>query len=215
MDILQRQEKRLYQQLFPLFEQQGYEAVPSKKQFRQPCKNGFRAVLFSISEDAEEKIIDVQLGIRINLVEELVLQFLGGKKELEKDSTTIITSLARLKHQSQRRLIITEDEQSLQQSCTQITAAMQEKGFKFLKNFSQLHRIDKVVNRKPSRQCPIMHNQIQRCFRGITIARMLHRNDFDKLVSIYGSYLYSQWASRQILDNYNKLVNFLKNFSFN
>ena len=215
MDILQLQEKRLFQQLSPLFSRYGYEALPAKKQFRQTTKNDFRSVLFSLSGDTEEKTIDVQLGIRFNLIEELVYQFLGGKKGAEKESTTIITSLARLKRQKHRRLVITEDEEDLQNTCHDIAGALQEKGFRFLNTYSQLHRIDKMVNRKPLRLCPIMYNQIHRCFKGITIARMLHRTDFEKLVSVYGNYLDSQWAARQVTDNYYKLVNFLRHFSFN
>ena len=215
MDILQLQEKRLFQQLSPLFSRYGYEALPAKKQFRQTTRSGFRSVLFSLNGDAEEKTLEVQLGIHFNLIEELVYQFLGGRKGAEKESTTVIISLARLKHQKQRRLVITEDEENLQNTCQHIAGALQEKGFRFLNTYSKLHRIDKMVNRKPSRHCPLMYNQIHRCFKGITIARLLHRTDFEKLVILYGNYLYSQLASRQVTENYYKLVNFLKHFSFN
>lgn len=215
MDTLQLQEKRLYEQLNPLFNRNGYEALPMKKQFRQTSKSGFRSVLFTLNGDKEEKTLDVQLGIRFNLVEELVHQFLGGRKEVGKDSITVITSLARLKHHKQKRLVINENEESLQNTIQHISTILQEKGFSFLNSFSNLHRADKMINRKPSRHCPIMFNQIHRCFKGIAMARLLHRTDFEKLVSIYRNYLYSQWAPLEVTDSYNRLVRYLKYFSFN
>lgn len=215
MDILQLQEKRLFQQLCPVFDQYGYEAIPSKKQFCQINKSGFRSVGLSLSSGEEKKTIEIQLSIRNNLVEELVHQFLGSKKGSEKDSTTISLSLARLKCQKQPNFVIAENDQDLQLSGWQIAAVLHKKGFHFLNTFSKLHRIDKMVNRKPSRPSPLMPNQIHRCFKGIIIARMLHRTNFEKLANVYGNYLCRQLAPRQLTDNYYKLLSFLKNFSFN
>lgn len=214
MNILQLQEKQLFKQLEPIFTDQGYFALPSKNGFRQATKNGSKNIIFSIRGDAAEQLINIQIGLRFDLIEELVNQFLPMPHTPAKESNTIIASLSRFHRQPYHRFIIT-DEKSLQESCKQIKRFMLHKGFRFLNSYDKLKRIDAAVNRKPSLSCPYMYNQIHRCFKGITIAKLLHRNDFEKLATVYSNYLYSQWAPRQLLDDFDKLLNYLRYFSFN
>lgn len=214
MNILHLQEQQLYKQLQPVFNAQGYEAIPAKKQFRKSNGSGFKNIIFSMSGDEEEQIINVHMGLRFDLVEDLVCQFLDIPASKEKESNTIIASLSRFHRLPYHRFIITDDS-SLQHTCEQIAGFMQHKGFRFLNACEKLKRIDAVVNRKPALSCPYMYNQIHRCFKGITIARLLHRTDFEQLVTIYSNYLYSQWAPRHLIENFDKLANYLRHFSFN
>lgn len=214
MNILHLQEQQLYKQLQPVFNTEGYVAIPDKKQFRKPGRSGFKNIIFSMSGDEEEQIINVHIGLRFDLVEELVCQFLNIPESVEKESNTVIASLSRFHRLPYHRFIVTDDS-SLQQTCEQIERFMKHKGFRFLNAFEKLKRIDAVVNRKPALSCPYMYNQIHRCFKGITIARLLHRTDFEQLVTIYSNYLYSQWAPRHLIENFEKLVNYLRHFSLN
>ena len=107
------------------------------------------------------------------------------------------------------------DEKSLRKSCQEIASFMKLKGFRFLESMSRLRRIDALLNRQPETPSPYMHNQIHRCFKGIATASILHRTDFDKLVTIYSDHLYRQCAPREVVNNFRRLVNYLRYFSFN
>ncbi len=214
MNSIRIQEQSIYKQLQPVFETHGYEALPTKNQFRKKTKKGSRSVLFSVSGEAHRQILDLHLGIRFDIIETLVQQFYSGPKLFENESNTIVASLHKLKNAPIQRFTITDNE-SLQRACSEISVFMKEKGFRFLSAFDRLKRADATINRNPHLPCPYLHNQINRCFKGIVFARLLHRNDFGTLNTIYRNYLYSQRAPAPIMENYNKLVNYLKCFSFN
>lgn len=214
MNSLQLQDQSIYKLLQPLFQSQGYELIPAKKQFRKRTGNGYRSVIFSISGKTDEQILDIHFGLRFDIIENLVQQFLDGTSQEEKDSNTVVVSLHRLKRPPLQQFIIS-DASGLHEACKEISEFMLDKGFRFLQTFDKLRKVDAKINRKPQAPSPYMHNQIQRCFKGIVIARLLQRNDFEMLTTIYRNYLYSQWAPAHIMDNYNRLVNYLKCFSFN
>lgn len=214
MNTLPLQEQQLCTQLQPFFTAQGYQTAPAKDGFRQASKNGSKNIIFSIGGNKEEQILQVKIGLRFDIIEELVSQFLSIPEWLAKNSNTVIASLSRFHRLPYHRFVV-RDESSLLESCKQIERFMQQKGFRFLNAFAKLKRLDALVNRKPQLSCPYMYNQIHRCFKGITIARLLHRNDFEKLVSIYSNYLYNQWVPKSLVHNFDKLVNFLRYCSLN
>jgi hypothetical protein len=215
MNEIRLQEKHIYQQLQPLFSDHGYELMPLSKQFRKPSRNGFRAALISVSGDRYEQIIDLSLSIRMDVVEELVYQFLSGPPRFSmQDSTTIVASYGRLNQDPYKRFVV-KDEDDLQGVCERIGTYMEKKGFRFLERFDQLKKIDALINRRPDQPCPYLYNQVHRCYKGIIIAKLTCRTDYNQLVKTYLAYLQNQWAPRSVIINFKKLVKFLKYFSMN
>lgn len=214
MNEIQLQEHQLYTRLSPLFLKQGYELQPHKKQFSMQTRNGFRSAMISINGSRSEQAIDLTLGIRLDLVEDLVGQFMEGLYSFSKESPTLIASYGRLTSKPTRRFLV-QEEGDLNEVSQRIEQFMLGKGFRFLERFDTLKRLDKVINRKPEQPCPFLYNQVSRCFKGITIAKMMHRTDFNQLVKIYLNYLHNQWAPRSVIANYKKLVKFLRFYSMN
>ncbi|EMR04342.1 hypothetical protein [Cesiribacter andamanensis] len=215
MNEIRIQEKQLYDHLLPLFSEHGYALQPHTKQFRKQSRNGFRAALLSVSGDRQEQTIDLSLSIRMDVVEELVYQFLSGPPRFSmQDSTTIVASYGRLNRDPYTRFVV-RGEDELQEVCQRIETYMVEKGFRFLERFDHLKKIDALINRAPDKPCPYLYNQIHRCYRGIIIAKLTCRTDYNKLVKTYLKYLQNQWAPRSVITNYKKLVKFLKYFSLN
>lgn len=215
MDILQLQEKHIYNHLQPIFSQHAYEKLPGKNQFRQKSPHGFRNVHLSLNGDTEGYFIHIQLGTRIEKVERVVEQFMEGSEEQANEKQTAVASLSRFYQQQRGKLYLLADESKLQHICHQIADFIQKKGFCFLESLSKLPRIDPLINRRPDLPSPYMYNQIHRCFKGITMASILHRTDFEKLVSTYQNSLYSQGVRPEVSDNFSRLVNYLRYFSFN
>lgn len=214
MNEIQLQEKHIYHTLTPLFREQGYELLSSKNQFRLPTRNGYRAALITVNGNREEQIIELNLSIRLDVVEELVNQFISGIASGYNESATIIASYSRLTQQPYKRFLV-KNEAGLALACKQIDTFMRNKGFGFLEKFDRLRKIDPVINRKPEQPCPLLLDQINRCFKGITIAKLTHRNDFNPLVKIYLNYLSKQWTQPGVVANFKKLVRYLRFFSIN
>ncbi len=214
MNILQLQEKHIYRYLQPVFARQGYKELHQKKQFRQQGSKGFKSFRLSLSEGSEGQLVKIQLGIRLNKVERLVEQFIDGPEELPADNQTVLASVSRFYKVEKTDYLFT-NESRLQHTCQEIAQFMHRKGFHFLEAISKLRNLDALINRKPKRLSPYMNNQVHRCFKGIAIASILHRTDFEKLVTVYSNYLNSQLEPREVADNFSRLVNYLRYFSFN
>ena len=212
MNEIQLQEKHIYHTLSPLFSAQGYELLTAKNQFRLPTRNGYRAALITVNGNRYEQTIDLHLSIRLDVVEELVNQFISEIASGYNESATIIASYGRLTQQPYKRFLV-KNEAGLEAACKHIDTFMRNRGFGFLEKFDRLRKIDPVINRKPEQPCPLLHDQIIRCFKGIAIAKLTHRNDFNRLVKTYQNYLNKQWTHPGVVANFKKLVKYLRFFS--
>ena len=213
MDELQTQEKYIYTSLYPTFRENGYAFHPDKKLFWQPTGNGYRAALISVNGDRLEQSVELKLGIRLDVVEDLVGQFLGGLYESYTDRLTFLASYGRVVQQPQRFLV--KGEEDLEAACKRIGIFMTSKGFKFLENNNRLRKIDGIINRKPENTNPYLLNQVHRCFKGLVLAKLTHRTDFNRLVKTYYKFLQKQNAKQTVIMNYKKLVRFLRFYSIN
>ncbi|AHM61456.1 hypothetical protein D770_16010 [Flammeovirgaceae bacterium 311] len=214
MNKIHLQEKHIYNSLNPLFKDKGYELLPFQKQFRLPTRNGYRAALIAVNGTRYEQTIDLHLGIRLDIVEDLVNQFIRDLPVNHKENTTITASYGRLTEQPYKRFLV-KDEADISAVCKRIESFMTGKGFKFLESFDRLRKIDGLINRKPEQACYLLNSQIIRCFKGIALAKMTHRTDFNRLVKTYLNYLHKQWAPQAVIDNYKKFVRFLRFYSLN
>lgn len=214
MNKIQTQEKHIYESLYSLFKDQGYELISFQKQFRLNTDNGYRAALISVNGTPYEQTIDLSLGIRLDIVEELAGQFIKGLPVGYKENTTIAASYGRLTQQPYKRFLV-KDAADLKAVCSRIEGFMSTKGFRFLESFDRLRKIDGLLNRKAEQPCPFLGNQLTRCFKGAATAKMSHRNDFNRLVKIYLTYLHKQWAPQGVIDNYKRFVRFLRFYSLN
>lgn len=213
--MLQIQENNIYTTLAPLFEAQGYQLISAEKQFRLATRNGYRSVFIHVNGDAYQQSINLQLGIRLDVVEELVQQFLqevviAGYKE----SMTILGSYSRLVHQPYKRFLV-KDQADLDSACLRIASFMRSSGFKFLENFDRLRKIDGLLNRKPEQPSPFLQNQMIRCFKGLVLARLTHRTDYHRLTKTYQHFLQKHWTDQSVMEHYRRLVEFLRFFSLN
>lgn len=214
MDLLHLQEKHIFKHLQPVFHFHGFEITPDRKQFRKESSLGFKNVHFTVCGNAHEPLIKINLGLRINKVEDLVEQFLPEQGVNSDDKLTVAASTGRFFQYNHYPTLFT-NERNLQDIYSEISSFMMQKGFRFLESMSKLKRIDEFLNKKPDFPIPFVPNQVHRCFKGIAIASILHRTDFDKLVTIYSRYLHSHRASAEVRKSFKRLVNYLRYFSFN
>lgn len=213
MNSLEIQEKTIYNYLQPYFFTQGYQVLSPRMEFRKVSETVHKSILYSICQRDGQQVLDIHLGIGFPMIESLVSQFMR-ESEIPAESYIIKATPYRFKRPPLPRFVLT-DEGSLAEACKQIKEFMQKKGFRFLNTFGKLKRVDAVINRKPMVESAYLHNQLYRCFVGITLARLLQRTDFDSLCIDYGNYLYSQRVPEKVILCFDKLATYLKYFSLN
>lgn len=213
MNEIQPHERHIYDKLDPVFRRKGYKRQAHKKQFILSTPNGFRCVQIALHRQEGQQLVDLRLGIRLNVIEELANQFLPAV-QTSAETTTILTSYGNLGLEPQPKLLL-ESEDDLHLLCRRIEGFMHSKGFRFLEHMDHLRKLDKLLNRKPQKNCPFLTNQYNRCFKGIVAARITHRADFNLLVKHYLRFLEREWAPHEFIDRYKRLVRFMRFYSIN
>ena len=214
MNQISLQEKHIIDSLTPTFQEQGFTLNASGNQWTLPTRNGFRTALITVGGQPGSQTVELNLGIRLDVVEELANQFIRTFSSGCNDSITLLASYSKLIHQP-NKLFLIKDEESLATVCKRIEGFMRSKGFLFLERFDRLRKVDGLLNRRPNQPCPLVLNPLQRCFKGLVLAKLTHRTNFDRLVKIYSSHLYKSWAEPSLLVNYLKMVRFLRFYSIN
>ena len=206
-------EKRLLELLKPFFEKQGFHLLTNLHQYRKATSSGFQNIILSVS-GREPVLVEVNIGTRIDLVEELAYQFTTGLRSYQQDSNTLVTSIGRIMQQPYFRFEINQAD-DVTTVADKICNFMQEQGFGFLEKYSTISALDQLFNDKPREKLPYAYNHMNRCLRGIVLARMADRRDFTAIAATYRNTLVKSSTAPPLLEKYDKLVNHLKTFSFN
>lgn len=206
-------EKRLLMLLQPIFEAKGFQLMKHLHQFRKKTDGGFQNIIISVS-GSEPVLVEINIGTRVDLVEELAYQFTTGLRSFQENSNTLITSMGRIIQQPYFRFEVTRTD-DVQEVADRICGFMQEQGFGFLDKYTTISELDKLFNDNPREKLPYAYNHLNRCLRGIVLARMADRKDFPAIAATYRNTLVKSSTAPPLLEKYDKLVNHLKTFSFN
>ncbi|MFP4089943.1 MAG: hypothetical protein ACLFUB_10150 [Cyclobacteriaceae bacterium] len=206
-------EMLLFKELRPFFERYDFYLLLPKKQFRKQTKLGFHNVIISVS-GSKPCLIEVNIGVRLDLVEELAYQFTTGLSGYQRDSNTLVTSLGRIIGDPYKRFEA-EDHVSVKKAARDIADLMVSEGFYFQEKYDSIKALDQLVNKEPTKKNPFIYNNLHRCLRGVVIARLAENKNFNSLVATYRRSLVRSSTAPPLLERYDKLVNYLKSFSVN
>lgn len=206
-------EMMLFKQLRPFFERYNYDLLLPKKQFRKPTKLGFHNAIISVS-GSKPCLVEVNIGVRLDMVEELAYQFTTGLSGYQQDSNTLITSLGRIIGEPYKRFEA-EEAEAVKKAAREITDLMVSEGFYFLEKYDSIKALDQLLNKDPTQKSPFIYNNLHRCLRGVVIARLAENRNFNSLVATYRRSLVRNSTAPQLLDKYDRLVSYLKSFSIN
>lgn len=203
----------LFRKLEPSFKEADFVWLPDKNQFRKTTVNGFQNVIISVSTYDNERVIEVQLGVRSNLVEEMAQQFLTNYEAYKPDANTLIISIGGFKNDKYFRYKV-KDLEELSACVASIEIFFKEHGFTFLERVSNIKVLDEIMNENPHKHNKYIYNQAHRCFKGIILAKVNDRHHLFGLIEIYRTYLLKT-ASDEALNNYERMVSYLLHFSSN
>ncbi len=209
------QESQIALALAPALKSAGFDWLPRLHQFRRSHEEGFSCLILSLSEYETDSLIEAHLGLRIDHVENLAFPFTNGLPGFQPDSMSLVTPMARLFGKRFERLTVT-DEASIGEAVQHFREQLAEKGLPFLQQYSRLQSLDELINDNPQATVPLLHNQINRCFRAIVTAKLLQRPDFLQLTAHYRQFLEEElYAPAQTLEKYERLRHFLEQYSMN
>ena len=183
-------------------------------QYRRETNLGFQCVILAFSHYDDLSLLEAHVGIRLDAVENLAFPFTNNPAGFRGDSMTLVTPLARLfGRRHERHELATEADADA--AASQIVRQLESEGLSFLNRYFNSRLMDVLFNEEPEKLLPYLHNATNRCLRGITLARLTQRDDFETLVRAYRQQLSLQHATEAAIARFEQLVNILRTYSEN
>jgi len=206
--------KRLVQGLASKLKGKDYIYTPQWEQFRKPTVGGFQSLIMSITAYPDASLFELHLGVRLDAVEHLAYPFTNGLMGFQANSMTLVTPLAKLHGHAFQRFELAPAE-DVDQALSEIAGQLDHGGFSFLEKYNRLEEMEQLFNRHPHHPLPLVHNQINRCLRGLVLAKLTHRTDFTKLATLYRDRLQVLRAPEATLHKYDRLRSYLRSYAPN
>jgi hypothetical protein len=207
-------ETELYEKLSTFFSGYGFELLAERKQFRRVTVSGFQNVILSSTDYEQEVWLEVNFGLRHEQIEWAAQQFLGNLEEFRTDANTLVVSIGKFNDAKYFRYKILNPD-DLDDTCDQIKNFMEEDGFRFQQQYSHLDTLHHLFNDEPTKPCKYVYNQVHRCYKGLTAARLTNSPHFLGLSDVYRNQLVRLGANLQELHNFERLLSYLLYHSVN
>lgn len=207
-------EESIHQKIQFYLKDKDFIFVPAFQQYRHVTAIGFQCIIFSFSHYPDASVLEIHLGIRADEVEQMAFSFTNGLPGFRSDSLTLVTPIAKLREKSFERFELT-DELSCVQAIQEIQQQLDNSGWLFLNQYSRLEQLNKLFNEHPDQKLPLVHNQINRCIRGITLAKLTHDDRFVQLGAVYRKALKASSVLPIHQEKYERLYQFLLSYSMN
>jgi len=198
------------------FESLGFVLIahPKYLQYKKAFNGGFQSCVFTVLERNNTFWIEINVGVRIDIVEKLANQFTLTLKDYHDESQTIMSTYGRIMGQPYFRFKI-QNEEELVLTCEKIDAFLVEIAFDFMEDNSHVAAVDKLINRYPEKPSRFVFNESHRCIKGVIIARMVDNPQLETLIKAYHIVLQKHSLRDKMLPQYQKLVDYLSAFSVN
>jgi hypothetical protein len=199
--------------LEPFFKENGFVWLSEKSQFRKITETGFQNVFLTIVNYESEHIIEVQFGIRNELIESMVQQFLINSNSYKSEANTLTINIGAYRGTPYFRYKI-KNREDIENCLIDIKTFFEEEGLAFMNGVVDIPTLDEMLNFEPQKKNKFIYNQVHRCFKGIASAKLNDRSHFHGLIDIYRTYLLKN-ASDQELIHFERLVSYLLHFNAN
>lgn len=187
-----------------------FRCLPHLSQYRRVTEAGFHCVILSVG-GALPATADLQIGIRLDIVEQLVYQFTTGLSGYGLHSTTLLVSSGRLLGQPYQRYTL-EHPSDVHQVAQAMNDFMESDGFAFFRNYDSIAALDELYNASDTRWLPHLNH---RSLRGIILAKLAHRDGWPELAANYRAQLQQRGTPEAVMNKYEQLVSYLRHFSVN
>lgn len=210
---MEKYEQEVFDLMGPFLTQKGFVANRPMKQFRHYTPTGFQSIMLSVSGHGPY-YLDVHLGIRSDQVEHMAYQFTTSPASFANHATTIAPPLHALDISIPKKLTF-DSSTDLKAACEYLEVILEDQGLGFLSDSTPVNALDRLLNANPEGESPYMHNQLNRYFRGLVVAKMAQNPDIQHLTDTYHKAIKKRGAPQRVVQNYERLAVMLHYFSFN
>ncbi|HRK29335.1 MAG TPA: hypothetical protein PK239_18810 [Chitinophagales bacterium] len=203
----------LYENLTPFMESWGYKLIKSRYQYIQKFKNGFLAVHFGTVNYFPEYQLNVRSEVRIDEVMDIVAKFSGGNLKYAKEWVCVGDDIHIIKNAPNNNPDFTDiyTPEDIAEVSLHIKSYLATEGFEFLENCKDLIFLDSYFNDNIFNLHPAILEDLH-ALRGVTIAKLSARPDYDNLISDYEKLIYQVYKNRpeRYWQPISQLIEFLK-----
>ncbi len=205
----------LYQHLESYMEHKRYGGNASDLHFVRLTNFGNSAVKIT-TEQAEDGLrFRVFLGLRHQLVEEWLANYGLPGTHYSQASYTLMVKSDRLAGGVAFEQWPAKTETEVGAIAESFIAFMDKTGFDFLDRYKELKAIDRLYNENTVLAGKLNSFNYQYAFRAMAMAKICHREDYDRLMAMHRQNLASRGFSGEILAKFDITFARLKHFSVN
>jgi hypothetical protein len=204
--IVSKEMKTAYQDFLEDF---GFNLDPTILHYIKLFDGGKQVVFFHHISNSDSNCIEVQLGIRIDAVEDIINQFLPSLGDFSERSTTLIMPIDQINANMQRRYFI-EDEKEVPEVLKKIESHLVKDGFRWLDRYSDPIVLEDYFNNNPDQEF-ITQNFTYRSARAITLCKLYNPDNYKDKKKAYLDKLEEMMVTPFTLASFLNLLNYLEN----
>ncbi len=183
-----RLKTNLFDSLRPLLGSEGFMIQPRRDRFLR-AHGGVVDIYQLVCLNAKPGLlIQPSVGLRFDLVERIFHVTSGFEKKYQDGTNTIGSTIGRLQGSTnescQFPLVASTDLDSV---VAEVSYTFTNFALPYYDRYATLAAIDAELNEDPNQPTPNRPSGWLRCSSGIIVARLVGRNDYDSLKSIYAS----------------------------
>ena len=171
----------LFTLLQPFFEQNGFQSAEASGIFYLRQSEATLIAMIAETQHPEGQVVELQLGIRHQMVEEIVYPFALGLQSADESAHTLLVSQGQIEMDTDRKEWL-RDEADVVLVARQWQSWMAEKGFVWLDIHRQAVWLDQIYNDDPERARRWQPDAFPRSLRAIALAYICQRLDFRSVV---------------------------------
>lgn len=203
----------LYKNLTPFMEGWGYKLFKSRYQYTRKFANGFLSIHFGTVNYFPEYQLNVGLVVRIDEVMDIVSKFSGGNMAYAKYWACFSRDIHTIKNAPNNNPDFTDiyTPEDVTEVSLHIKSYLATEGFEFLENCRDLIFLDSFFNDDIFNLHPAILEDLH-ALRGVTIAKLSARPDYEKLIADYEKLIFQVYKNRpeRYWQPISQLIEYLK-----
>jgi hypothetical protein len=196
-------QSELIEGLLPYFEHKRYELKAEKNQFIRSTNFGHSSALFAVSGFGKSVYVEFFLGLRIQEVEEHLIQIFGPSQYYHSNSHTIMTGWSNIWPSMLLRRYDCKSARDIEAITEMFIEFMDEKGFNFLDTYRKTQNLCTLLNDYKPDASNWNNHSYQHIFRALVLAHLTNRADHRDLYLTQRSYLTNRGNPKTIIEKFD------------
>lgn len=188
---------------------EGFTWLSPWSQYRKTTPRGFVNLVLSFSDYEDGVMVEGHCGLRSDAVEDTVFRYTRGLRGFEAHSHTLITSLGKLAGKPFERYLLQSEAQARETADTLIEG-IEAHARGFWVEYQELDALDRLFNAQADTPSTLINNRAQSLLRGVTVATLLQKPEFETLVSAHRERLKQSHPNPMVVEGYEELVSHLR-----